>query len=1074
MNSEVALKRRHDLLAVDAVNTSNNDFLMTHVPMNRIVPLKQFEIVPKTDRQIDEETVFSEFACNPENLHQLVVIYGESGTGKSHFIRWLKNRVEAQHADNEVIVFIRRENNTLNSTIQQLLQLPEVQELNDIERYKKLSHVVDIRDNEKLRSEILNSLAVEIGFQNDPDLSLFKKKDNTRISSFLKSEVVLKYLEKPVDRIISKIIPTDLPVDRDLVAEFKPEDFDFATYDLTESQISSMEAYARKLAHQLQNDDSGELKTKLATYLNSFVEKAIQKSTGITPADLKNLFLQIRKELKKKGKNLTLFVEDITSFTGIDEGLLDALAVQHTGEGNENVYCRLSSFIGTTSSYLNTYVRKNYSDRVSQYFYLPKGILDSESLELFFGKYLNAISLSRSEVDEWARIRPITNDSFPVAADTEGKNWPHVSVGTDISLSLYPFTRSAIRNLYSRLQDKTPRYILQQLIEPVVSNVLNDKAHFPKQMNLMAIPPITMVEALHGQFGDQEEQSRVERLLTNWGNGKPEIEILPSGKKMISGIPEELLKEFGIPELSLNMKAVPSSHSSKKSEDAQTLPQSSRNVQITTEKQVYGSDSPQSSLIVESDDQSDKAYTDKKIKDEDQKKLEEVLARLRRWYKGETMDLSSTVSVEGKIKDSLKFLSEFILKTINWAQNGISQAELDQFRNQQLITLEGSKKGRLKKAPIILRTGNTGDYRVIEAAVRIKLLGKNTSAFDYPGALQDIHQLTKWINLNEKRIIRQLSRASEKAADDQVSETISVLLLSRIAAGEFKKVSDLKKMDLTSLLSSKESLIKKLVQTTEIKRDDKWKAFIVRLNKELTDQPKALKELFNLPQGVAVYSPKGSGPVVLDAPNYRKFAEMCRKNLTARIKETETSQQNLGESDDLVCMLKNAVDKELERQENELRKFKNVLPLSEKIQIRKIPIAVKKLIKAFEQNQSRAKSSFSEDNRKELERLLAKYKEHVEAIEKVKKTTDYVEKASILNSLSTEYLTQLDGLFQKISSFVRQCERIIDQELQNKKMTIDELDQISDYHFDPEPSRQSLNKVRVMTAKLNMRFRYDS
>lgn len=53
---------------------------------------------------------------------------------------------------------------------------------------------------------------------------------------------------------------------------------------------------------------------------------------GHWAGDFKQIFLDIRKELFRLDKKLTLFIEDVTSFTGVDTALLDALIEEHTGK----------------------------------------------------------------------------------------------------------------------------------------------------------------------------------------------------------------------------------------------------------------------------------------------------------------------------------------------------------------------------------------------------------------------------------------------------------------------------------------------------------------------------------------------------------------------------------------------------------------------------------------------------------------------------------------------------------------------------------------------------------------------
>ena len=65
---------------------------------------------------------------------------------------------------------------------------------------------------------------------------------------------------------------------------------------------------------------------------------------------------------ERKGKNLILLVEDITSFTGVNQALLNALVTGHTGSNAVDSLCKLISVVGTTTQYYNQF-RDNYRDR---------------------------------------------------------------------------------------------------------------------------------------------------------------------------------------------------------------------------------------------------------------------------------------------------------------------------------------------------------------------------------------------------------------------------------------------------------------------------------------------------------------------------------------------------------------------------------------------------------------------------------------------------------------------------------------------------------------------------------------
>ena len=136
MNKQNVLNRLSDVLNVDSINSSQADFLSTHVPFRKITVTNDLSGTPISEH-ISEEEIFNKyFADSSKNdQHELIVVDGSSGSGKSHFIRWIEAKLSAEETKNDVVLMIRRSDNTLKGTIKQFLNIEEVK--NIIESLKK-------------------------------------------------------------------------------------------------------------------------------------------------------------------------------------------------------------------------------------------------------------------------------------------------------------------------------------------------------------------------------------------------------------------------------------------------------------------------------------------------------------------------------------------------------------------------------------------------------------------------------------------------------------------------------------------------------------------------------------------------------------------------------------------------------------------------------------------------------------------------------------------------------------------------------------------------------------------------
>lgn len=130
MNVAIAKERRNDILKVDSINSSNADFMITHVPFRKICVRENLQ--SNISEHLSEEEIYSKFFANSDvyNRHQFIIVEGSSGSGKSHFIRWLNAKLQpVVDAGTDVVLLIRRSDNTLKGTIKQLLNIDAVRNI---------------------------------------------------------------------------------------------------------------------------------------------------------------------------------------------------------------------------------------------------------------------------------------------------------------------------------------------------------------------------------------------------------------------------------------------------------------------------------------------------------------------------------------------------------------------------------------------------------------------------------------------------------------------------------------------------------------------------------------------------------------------------------------------------------------------------------------------------------------------------------------------------------------------------------------------------------------------------------
>ena len=191
MNINIAKERISSVVKPDSITASQGDFLATHVEIKKLHLLNKFSLVPEVDESFAEAEVLKKYILNPNNKHQFIAVDGQSGTGKSHLIRWFEAKFQGEKPDNEVVLFVRRSDNTLKGTIRQLLAMPEVCEIANQEIFERLTKATVHEDENKLKGRIYHDFINEIEFD-DPRVSVRFISKKVYVSRILSMAAVRK------------------------------------------------------------------------------------------------------------------------------------------------------------------------------------------------------------------------------------------------------------------------------------------------------------------------------------------------------------------------------------------------------------------------------------------------------------------------------------------------------------------------------------------------------------------------------------------------------------------------------------------------------------------------------------------------------------------------------------------------------------------------------------------------------------------------------------------------------------------------------------------------------------------
>jgi energy-coupling factor transporter ATP-binding protein EcfA2 len=136
--------------------TANHLFLATHHP---IAMYRQDSIKALSQKEYDEAQFLKDFLG--ENDFAFVPVLGETGTGKSHLIRWLQANIKS--TDRRKVLLIPRIGTNLKDIIEKILNIAEF-EADKLDEYRKrLNQSSRTFTDKGAREQLLNNLAFQVG-----------------------------------------------------------------------------------------------------------------------------------------------------------------------------------------------------------------------------------------------------------------------------------------------------------------------------------------------------------------------------------------------------------------------------------------------------------------------------------------------------------------------------------------------------------------------------------------------------------------------------------------------------------------------------------------------------------------------------------------------------------------------------------------------------------------------------------------------------------------------------------------------------------------------------------------------
>lgn len=687
------------ILATEATEGSNKLFLATHSPIT------DFEIEGSRAGDVEAATEqgLLDALSAPSTNHAFCVVEGEPGSGKSHLIRWLHIKWPAEE---DLKILIQRADGSLGGTLHQLQQRlpPEHQHLFD-----SIGPTQDITLTGRARlfhTNLAHSLRGDFFEKPLPDVEWC---DKYELAELLGNQELLGAWSAP-ERILNILSGKKGERNQEL-ALFNLDDIAQLSQLIRPLASKSVKAlrFERMLQKEVQalqlfiketkvdasrrEELSKDFETtyKLMDALNRRRNSAVQTLLGISSEGLKELFMRLRRVLKDR--RLVLLLEDITSWEGVDNQLIDVL-VTNAETREEQDLCPMVSVVGITPEYFRSAgFHANYKQRITQHIRLGKesaahqyqdvsSLRTPESQVSFAARYLRAARAGVETLSNWDEI---TEHIPNVCTTCMYLKDCHATFGEHEGVGLYPFNKHAITTLFNALEDsahqatyQTPRGLLQDVLAPTLLHpTVLDAGEYPgTEIEPSSIPEDKRrisgfaSDIIKAKASSESEFHRLRRTVAYWGS-----ETVVQTQKSVSGlltffdVPEGIYRAFGLP------------WPGGSDTDGQTVtPVEQQPIPVV---EPVASTLPQSPLTPSTSQPTARAAKPTSVSRAELRKLVNDVAA---WMEGKKPQNPS----------KLNRLAYDILQGLPWQHLGISDWVKDKLFTQDTVILKGTKQARIQ------------------------------------------------------------------------------------------------------------------------------------------------------------------------------------------------------------------------------------------------------------------------------------------------------------------------------------------------------------------------------------------
>lgn len=541
-------------ISTEAVSPSPSVFFATHAPLR----IRRRHPEAKADDRgtaVTEEDVRRDFLGRPTvNGVLLMPVTGESGTGKSHLVRWVQELTPS--TDKRLVIHLPKTSTSLRAVVRTLLDQPGIDSPDLVQLRADVDRMSSELDVDTLQRRLILELSEAVAVADPRPGPARVLAGPDRLAALLLDPHVRDHLlqeGKLIPRLAASLLSDRRERDDDRPAVFSPNDLPLDIADVKKASDK-----AQKLLGLLSRP---ELKGPAADILTERLPVAVTAAWNMGGGRLQQAMLEIRRQYARQGKEIVLLIEDFVVLQGVQRDLLDAL-IEAGVRGGKTDLAPIRTLMAVTTGYwqrLEETVLTRAKAATPYLYDLDVTFATDEQgktdITAFVGRYLNAARLGQEALDAANVVHGADVPNRCVTCDFQ--ETCHSTFGASAEgHGLYPFNWPALRRTirarpaHNSPDAFNPRAVIGEVIRPVIVDHAQSLADgtFPDERFRQDYPTPADEPFLLGAVQREIE----ERDSADAGRRKTFLEVWGDAPENLINLDPHLHQAFGINLLTLD------------------------------------------------------------------------------------------------------------------------------------------------------------------------------------------------------------------------------------------------------------------------------------------------------------------------------------------------------------------------------------------------------------------------------------------------------------------------------------------------------------------------------------------